>query len=314
MDGEGIQVWAKCLETGETMDRFQKYVQELFAWNQEMKQFLSTEQVSAGSELWRKLDNFTALIENISNPLTNKELLDLQTNAENIHEELENYFQRKQDSGVIWVAESEIPAGGHVVPNLPYTYNALEPYISAEIMKLHHDFHHRSYVAGLNHAETELKKARETKNYALVKHWSRELAFHGSGHYLHTIFWQNMSPNGGGSPSGRIRKAIERYFGNFPNFKDHFSAAANQVEGGGWALLVWSPRSRHLEVLQSEKHTQWTQWDTIPLLVLDIWEHAYYLQYQNNRAKYVEAWWNLVNWDDVEARFEKARELKWDPF
>lgn len=301
------------METRGIMDRFQKYVQELFSWNQEMKHFLTSEQVSENSELWGKLDQFSELIENVSNSLTNKELLDLQANAEDIHEELENYFKRKHDSGVIWIAEPEVPAGGHILPNLPYAYNALEPFISEEIMKLHHDIHHQSYVDGLNKAEVEMKKARETKNYSLVKHWSRELAFHGSGHYLHTIYWNNMSPNGGMSPKGRILKAMKHYFGNFTTFKDHFSTAANEVEGGGWSLLVWSPRSRHLEILQSEKHHQSTQWDTIPILVLDVWEHAYYLQYQKNRTKYIEQWWNLVNWDDVEMRFEKARELKWDP-
>lgn len=294
------------------MDRFKQYIQKLFTWNEDMKQMLSSEKVAENSELWERLDHFTELIERISNPLTDKELLDLQANAETIHEELENYFKRKQNGGVIWVAEPEVPIGGHILPELPYAYDALEPILSAEIMKRHHDIHHRSYVDGLNKAELEMKKARETNNYSLIKHWSRELAFHGSGHYLHTIFWNNLRPNGGGSPGSRVLKEINRYFGGVKGFKDHFTAAANQVEGGGWALLVWSPRSRHLEILQTEKHMQLTQWDTIPLLVLDVWEHAYYLQYKNNRSAYVEKWWEIVNWDDVEKRIEKARELKWD--
>lgn len=181
-------------------------------------------------------------------------------------------------------------------------------------MRLHHDKHHRSYVEGLNKAERELKKARENNDFSLVKHWSRELAFHGSGHYLHTIFWNNMSPNGGGMPKGDLLESIGKYFGNYDNFKKHFTEAAKQVEGVGWAILVWSPRARHLEILQTERHMLLTQWDTIPLLVLDVWEHAYYLQYKNNRADYVTNWWNIVNWRDVQKRFEQARQLKWHPF
>jgi Fe-Mn family superoxide dismutase len=293
------------------MARFSQYVKELFVWNEQMKQFLQSEKVGEDSELWGRLDKFTELIESTNRELSNEELLGLQAKAERIHEELEMYFKRKQEIGDIWVVEKSLPPGGHTLPTLPYPYNALEPYISEEIMRLHHDKHHRSYVEGLNKAELNLKKARETSDFSLVKHWSRELAFHGSGHYLHTIFWRNMSPNGGGSPKGLLKGEIEGYFGSFEAFKKHFSEAAKQVEGVGWALLVWSPRARHLEVLQSERHMLLTQWDTIPLLVLDVWEHAYYLQYKNNRAEYVDHWWNLVNWHDVEMRFEKAADIKW---
>lgn len=122
-----------------------------------------------------------------------------------------------------------------------------------------------------------------------------------------------MSPNGGGRPSGKLLKEIERYFGSFEAFKKHFTEAAKAVEGVGWALLVWSPRARHLEILQSELHMLLTQWDTIPLLVLDVWEHAYYLQYKNERADYVNNWWEIVNWNDVEQRFLKAKQLMWKP-
>ncbi|WP_040208281.1 superoxide dismutase [Neobacillus jeddahensis] len=293
------------------MDRFSHYVNELFVWNEQMKQFLQSEKVGQDSELWGKLDHFTELIESTNRELSNEELLSLQAKAELIHEELEQYFKRKQEIGNVWVVEKVLSPGGHSLPELPYPYNALEPYISEEIMILHHDKHHRAYVEGLNKAELNLKKARETNDFSLIKHWSRELAFHGSGHYLHTIFWRNMSPNGGGSPEGLLKGEIERYFGSFDAFKKQFSEAAKQVEGVGWALLVWSPRARHLEVLQSERHMLLTQWDTIPLLVLDVWEHAYYLQYRNNRAEYVDHWWNLVNWHDVEMRFEKAADIKW---
>ncbi|MEH7107396.1 MULTISPECIES: superoxide dismutase [Bacillaceae] len=295
------------------MDRFGRYVNDLFIWNEQMKQFLQSKNVMQDSELWGKLEEFTELIEGTKRDLTNDELLGLQVKAENIHEQMEAYFQRKQEEGVgtIWLVEKPIPPGGHTLPELPYPYNSLEPFISEEIMQLHHDKHHRSYVEGLNRAELNLKEARKRKDFTMVKHWSRELAFHGSGHYLHSIFWNNMSPNGGGSPYGLLREEITAYFGDFDGFKNHFTEAAKQVEGGGWAILVWSPRARHLEILQTERHMLLTQWDTVPLLVLDVWEHAYYLQYKNNRAQYVENWWNLVNWHDVTVRLEKAADRKW---
>ncbi len=295
------------------MSRFSRYVNELFKWNEQMKQFLLSEKVGEDTELWEKLDDFTELIENANRELSNEELLSLQTKAERIHEQMENYFRRKQGEGVgnIWVIEKQIPPGGHTLPELSYPYHALEPYISGEIMRLHHDQHHRSYVEGLNRAELNLKKAREINDFSLIKHWSRELAFHGSGHYLHSIFWKNMSPNGGGAPQGLLKEEIANYFGSFTAFKKQFTEAAKQVEGPGWAILVWSPQARHLEVLQSERHMLLTQWDTIPLLVLDVWEHAYYLQYQNKRGEYVDNWWNIVNWHDVEMRLEKAADIKW---
>jgi superoxide dismutase, Fe-Mn family len=296
------------------MNRFSQYVHELFEWNEEMKRFLETEDVKDNLELWDQLDHFTELIENTGQSLSDNDMLSLQSKAEEIHEQMENYFSRKQGVGNIWVEKKSIPPGGHALPELPYAYNALEPYISEEIMRLHHDKHHRSYVEGLNKAEINLKTARDNNDFALIKHWSRELAFHGSGHYLHTIFWKNMIPKGGGSPQGLLKREIEIYFGSFDKFKKQFSEAAKQVEGVGWAILVWSPRARHLEILQSERHMLLTQWDTIPLLVLDVWEHAYYLQYKNNRGGYVDNWWNLVNWNDVEMRFDKASEIKWPAF
>lgn len=293
------------------MDRFKKYVSEMFTWNEAMKNFLEGENVGDDSELWVKLNDFTDLMENLAEPLNDRDLLNLQARAETIQEELEGYFSRKQSLDKSLMVNSAVPPGGHVLPKLSYAYDALEPVISGQIMRLHHQQHHLAYVEGLNNAELNLKKARETNDYSLVKHWSRELAFHGSGHYLHTLFWKIMSPHGGGAPGGRLLKEIEAYFGSFPAFKKHFTEAAKQVEGNGWALLVWSPRSRRLEILQSEKHMQLTQWDTIPLLVIDVWEHAYYLQYENKRAAYVDNWWKIVNWSEVERRFEQASELKW---
>lgn len=207
-----------------------------------------------------------------------------------------------------------VPIGGHTLPPLPYSYTALEPYISKEIMEIHHQKHHQSYVDGLNKAELKMQESRDTGNFDLIKHWEREAAFHGSGHYLHTMFWGNMSPTGGGLPKGRLLQQIIQDFGSYDKFKKHFTEAADKVEGVGWALLVWSPRAHRLEILQTEKQQLFTQWDTIPLLGLDVWEHAYYLQYKNNKKDYIDKWWNVVNWRDVEHRFQEASKLKWKSY
>ncbi|MFS0901757.1 superoxide dismutase [Priestia aryabhattai] len=207
-----------------------------------------------------------------------------------------------------------IAPGQHELPPLGYSYSALEPYINREIMRLHHSKHHQSYVDGLNKAELMLQQARNTNNFDLIKHWEREAAFHGSGHYLHTIFWEIMSPEGGGRPRRQLLQQLQKDFGSYEKFMMHFSQAAKKVEGVGWAILVWSPRSRKLEVLQAERHQLLTQWDTIPLLVLDVWEHAYYLQYKNERDPYVDNWWKVVYWPNVEKRFEAARVLQWQPY
>lgn len=296
------------------MSEFEKYVKDLFGWNEDMKSFLQSENVRQEEGVWRSLDQFTKIIETIKEPMEQEEIVNIQRKAEALHQEVEEYFTERQQLGSIWMKKSTVEIGKHKLPVLTYPYNGLEPFISEEIMKLHHDKHHRAYVEGLNKAELKLKEAREKNDFSLVKHWSRELAFHGSGHYLHTIFWNNMKPNGGGKPSGKLLKEINDYFGSFDAFQKHFTEAAKQVEGVGWALLVWSPRAHHLEILQSERHMLLTQWDTIPLLVLDVWEHAYYLQYKTNKGEYVNNWWNVVNWEDVEERFEKAGELKWNPF
>lgn len=296
------------------MSKMEDYIKEVTKWNKELRDFLDSEDVEQNNELWQRLDHFTEIMDGINDPLDIEALEKLQEHVDTLHSDMENYFTNRQQLGNIYINEPYISAGKHFLPPLPYDYSALEPHISGEIMRLHHDKHHQSYVDGLNKAEVMLQNARDNNDYSLVKHWSRELAFHGSGHYLHTIFWNNMSPGGGGKPSGALLKEINKYFGSFERFKNHFTEAAKQVEGVGWAILVWSPRARRLEILQSERHMLLTQWDTIPLLVLDVWEHAYYLQYKNNRGDYVKSWWNVVNWKDVEDRYLKASELKWKPF
>jgi Fe-Mn family superoxide dismutase len=196
----------------------------------------------------------------------------------------------------------------YTLPDLPYKYNGLEPTISEEIMRLHHDKHHKGYVDGANAALDKLEKGRAAGLQGVdVKAILRDLAFNASGHAFHAIFWPNMSPSGGGNPGGKLGDQISQDFGSFDSFKLQFSNAAKTVEGSGWGILAYDPLSDQLLTLQAEKHQNLTAQGTIPLLVLDVWEHAYYLQYKNDRGSYVDKWWNVVNWSDVEKRFDKAK-------
>lgn len=195
----------------------------------------------------------------------------------------------------------------HELPLLPYEYNALEPYIDENTLRIHHDLHHKGYVDGLNKAEEKILEAREKGDYSLIKHWERELAFNGSGHYMHSIFWTNLSPNGGGEPTGLVAKQILMDFGSFEVFKAQMTAATTAVEASGWGILAWDRTANKLVILQSEKHQNLTQWGAIPILVMDVWEHAYYLKYQNRRAEFVNNLWNLINWDDVNKRLVDAK-------
>jgi Fe-Mn family superoxide dismutase len=199
-------------------------------------------------------------------------------------------------------APRPIPPGGHRLPPLPYPYNALEPVISSTTLRIHHDKHHQSYVEGLNKAEMKLVEARRSGDFSLVKHWEREIAFNGSGHILHSIYWATMTPEGPSRPYSETARQINWYFGSFEAFREQFTQAAIQVEASGWCVLVWNPAWGRLEILSAEKHQNYTQWSGIPILVVDVWEHAYYLDYQNRRGDYVQAWWQLVNWNEVERR------------
>jgi Fe-Mn family superoxide dismutase len=196
----------------------------------------------------------------------------------------------------------------YVLPDLPYKYNALEPVISEQIMTLHHDKHHAAYVNGANAALEKLDKGRAAGLQGVdVKAILRDLAFNASGHSMHSIFWPNMKPSGGGKPGGKLSDQINKDFGSFDSFKLQFGNAAKTVEGSGWGILAYDPLSDQLLTLQAEKHQNLTAQATVPILVLDVWEHAYYLQYKNDRAAYVDKWWDVVNWSDVENRFDKAK-------
>lgn len=194
----------------------------------------------------------------------------------------------------------------YTLPELPYPVNALEPWYDAQTVQIHHQAHHKAYVDGLNNAQKKLEEARAAGDFSLIKHWEKELAFHGSGFILHNLFWTNMSPRGGGEAYGPVADHIGLDFGSFENFKKQMSAAATTVEGSGWAILALNPFLRKLDVIQVEKHQDLCIWGSIPLLVLDVWEHAYYLKYQNKRADWISAWWNLVNWQDVNYHYTYA--------
>lgn len=260
----------------------------------------------------RESEYFLDVLEALNNP---GQLTQIMRGYNEVH------YTRNATENTLWneptddIREvSAVPIGGHTLPPLPYAYNALEPYIDEKTMRIHHDKHHQSYVDGLNKAENKLAEARKSGDFDLVKHWERELAFNGAGHYLHTIFWNVMSPQGGGRPTGPLLEAIDQSFGSYDSFKKQFTEAANKVEGGGWAILVWSPRSHRLEILTAEKHQNLSQWDVVPLLALDVWEHAYYLKHQNNRADYINDWWKVVNWPYVSERYAAASKLAWKPY
>lgn len=195
----------------------------------------------------------------------------------------------------------------YTLPDLPYDYAALEPHISARIMELHHDKHHAAYVKGANSAIEQLAEAREKGDYANIPRLSKDLAFHTGGHINHSVFWNNMSPDGGDKPEGDLAAAIDDTFGSFDKFRDHFTAAALSLQGSGWAFLAWEPLGKRLVIEQLYDQQGNVAVGTTPLLMLDMWEHAFYLDYVNVKADYVKAFWNIVNWADVARRFEGAR-------
>lgn len=196
-----------------------------------------------------------------------------------------------------------VPAGKHRLPPLPYPYDALEPVISEDTLRMHHDYHHKAYVEGLNKAELAVAQARKEKDYTFISYWENQLAFHGSGHILHSIYWTVLAPpNTGGEPGTNTLNEINRRFGSFDNFITQLIAATTKVEGSGWGILVWNPAWNSLEILTAEKHQNLTQWGAIPILVIDVWEHAYYLDYQYKREEYVRKILGLINWNEVERR------------
>ncbi|MCB4207446.1 superoxide dismutase [Arthrobacter sp. UM1] len=195
----------------------------------------------------------------------------------------------------------------YTLPDLPYDYAALEPHISARIMELHHDKHHQTYVDGANKAVEAMAAARENEDFANVGKLQKDFAFNLGGHTNHSIFWKNLSPEGGDKPEGELAAAIDDAFGSFDKFRAHFTNAATTIQGSGWAFLAYEPISGKLVVEQLYDQQGNVPVAQTPLLMLDMWEHAFYLDYVNVKADYVKAFWNIVNWADVAERFEAAR-------
>lgn len=193
------------------------------------------------------------------------------------------------------------------LPDLPYDYAALEPALSAQILELHHDKHHAAYVAGANTTLEKLEAARAADDYASIVGLEKTLAFNLSGHILHDIYWQNMSPDGGGEPEGDLSAQITEDFGSFAAFKKQLSQATTLVQGSGWGVLTYEPVGKKLLITQVYDHHANVAIGGDVLLVIDAWEHAYYLQYKNVRADYVEKFWDVVNWQDVAARYAASK-------
>lgn len=195
------------------------------------------------------------------------------------------------------------------LPDLPYDYGALEPHLSGQIIELHHDKHHAAYVAGANTALEKLAEAREKGEFGALTGIEKNLAFHVSGHLLHSLYWQNMSPDGGGAPEGELAAAVVEDFGSVDALKTQMSQVIATVQGSGWAALSWEPVGQRLVVHQVLDHQDNVAAGSLPIFVIDGWEHAWYLQYKNVKADYVTAFWNVVNWADVATRFAKVRSV-----
>ena len=198
----------------------------------------------------------------------------------------------------------------YTLPDLPYDYSSLEPHYSAQVLELHHGKHHAAYVKGANETLEKLEGARAKGDFAAIVGLQKSMAFNVSGHVLHSLFWKNLSPNGGGKPEGELQAAIENFFGDFEAFKAQLAAATTTVQGSGWGALAWEPTGQRLIVEQVYDHQGNVGNGSEPLLVFDAWEHAYYLQYKNVRADYVEALWEIVNWADVAERFARVRQYR----
>jgi Fe-Mn family superoxide dismutase len=195
----------------------------------------------------------------------------------------------------------------YTLPDLAYDFAALEPHISGRIMQLHHGKHHAAYVAGANATLDLMAEAREKNDLTWISKLQKDLAFNLGGHVNHSIFWKNLSASGGDKPTGELAAAIDEYFGSFDGFRAHFSANAMGIQGSGWSILAWDVLGQRLIIEQLYDQQGNLVAASVPLLMLDMWEHAFYLDYQNVKADYVAAFWNIVSWQDVQARFEAAR-------
>ncbi len=195
----------------------------------------------------------------------------------------------------------------YTLPELPYDYGALEPHISGRIMELHHDKHHAAYVTGANTTLEKLAEAREKSAFDAVMGLEKTLAFNLGGHVNHSAFWANLTPEFGQRPDGELGAAIDEFFGSFEAFQKHFAAVATSIQGSGWAILAWDSVGQKLITFQLYDQQGNIPLGVVPIVLLDMWEHAFYLDYVNVKADYVKAWWNIVNWADAADRFARAR-------
>jgi superoxide dismutase, Fe-Mn family len=194
----------------------------------------------------------------------------------------------------------------YTLPELPYDYAALEPHISGKIMQLHHDKHHQAYVTGANTALEQLAEARESGNFGAINKLEKDLAFHLGGHVNHSIFWTNLGPDTK-VPEGELAAAIDEFFGSFEKFQAQFAAVANGIQGSGWSVLAWDQVGQKLVTFQLFDQQANVPLGVVPIFLLDMWEHAFYLDYLNVKADYVKAVWNIVDWENVAARFANAK-------
>ncbi len=186
---------------------------------------------------------------------------------------------------------------------LPYPLDALEPYYDKETLRIHYEILYTGYVNNTNKTQEKLKIAREKNDYENIKCLEKELSFQGSGAILHQLFFENLGPAIPTSPNIELMEQLNKDFGSYDKFKNQFNEAAKTVEASGWCLLVWVPNFKKLEILQCEKHQNLTLWGCKPLLILDMWEHSYFLQYKSNRKEYIDAMWNTINWNAVNKRY-----------
>jgi Fe-Mn family superoxide dismutase len=198
--------------------------------------------------------------------------------------------------------------GNFKLQSLPYREDYLEPFMDAETLHLHYTFHHGGAVKGANNDLQKIKESLASGSLETVDFWTKKLSYHFSSHILHSIFWTNLV-NRQTSPSGDLLKQIEKSFGSYDKLKSYISATSKNIDGNGWGILGYQPYSGSLTILQCENHEKLTQWGVIPLLVIDVWEHAYYLKYKNKRADFVDAMFNIINWDNVAQRLDIALKL-----
>lgn len=195
------------------------------------------------------------------------------------------------------------------LPDLPYDYGALEPHYKGEMLELHHDKHHATYVKGLNEAIERLDEARAARDFHALVGLEKTLAFNLSGHVMHSLFWKNLSPEAAQKPDGALADAVDEFFGSFDTMREQLASATTTVQGSGWGALAWEPLGKRLVIEQIYDHHGNIGSGSLPILVIDAWEHAYYLQFQNRKQEYIDALWNVVDWSEAGRRFERCRDF-----